>query len=353
MPLNVQPGETDLIFPLPPEGEQWGPYLIHTHYFGFCIPEHQIGGLTYIRYQPGFPLCGGGVEFYRGLDNAALTTVEHIDYGLTMPWPEVTDNGTKVTTANNLRFEFTTPGQQMRISYEAADGSAALRLDANAVTPLCARGHVMPDEELHTSQTPGGSEQFMHMTGTLRLGDTDYDVDCHYIRDRSWRQVREEGRNASTYPPISWTPMYFGDHLAFNQIGFEDPASNPVWAPDYELPDGVRTHNWGWLCRDGELLDITRVRRKVTRVHPVLLAPLAQEIEVTDERGDTYIVKGEAIGFAPIPGWHNLASLEALMRWEDETGAITHGPAQTFWGPKGGRAMLRASDFSLDRYGAG
>lgn len=346
MPLNVQPSETDLIFPLPPEGETWDPCLIHTHYFGFCIPEQQIGALTYIRYQPGFPLCGGGVQFYRGMDNLSLTTVEHIDYELTMPWPEV--SGNKVTTRNNLSFDIVEPGRRMLLSYAAADGSASMDITATAVTPLCARGHVLPDEELHTSQAPGGSEQFMHMTGTLTLGGDTYPVDSHYIRDRSWRQVRHEHRDASAYPPITWTPMYFGEHLSFNQIGFEDPATNPVWADAYDIAPGSRTHNWGWLCRDGALLDITRVRRKVTRLHPIHLAPLSQEIEVTDENGDTYLVRGEAIGFAPIPGWHNLASLETLTRWEDETGAVAYGPAQTFWGPKGGRAMLKASTFSLD-----
>jgi hypothetical protein len=345
MPLYAQPPESDLIFPLPSEGETWDPCLIHTHYFGFCVPEEQIGALTYIRYQPAFPLCGGGVEFYRGLDNLTLTTVEHIDYELTMPWPRVTGN--RVTTQNGLSFEFIEPGKRMHISYAAADGSAAAEIDATAITPLCARGHVLPDEELHSSQAPGGSEQFMHMTGTLTLAGDTYQVDCNYARDRSWRQVRKESREVSDYPPIAWTPMYFGEHLAFNQIGFEDPSSNPAWADGFDLPEGVRTHNWGWLCRDGELLNIERVRRSVSRLHPIHLAPLAQEIEVTDERGERYLVRGEAIAFAPIPGWHNLTSVETLMRWEDETGAVTHGPAQSFWGQKGGHALRRASQFSL------
>jgi hypothetical protein len=346
MPLPTQPGETDLIFPLPPPGETWDPCLIHTHYFGFCVPEHGIGGLTYIRYQPGFPLCGGGVQFYRGLDNLTLTTVEHIDYELTMPWPTV--EGNKVTTRNGLSFDFVAPGERTLINYVAADGSAALELIAVGVTPLCARGHVLPDEELHTGQAPGGSEQFMHLTGTLRIGSESFAVDCHYIRDRSWRQVRHERRDASLYPPIMWTPMYFGEHLSFNQIGFEDPASDPVWAGEFDIPDGAPHHNWGWLCRDGELLNIARVRRRVHRLHPVHLCALDQEIEVTDERGDVHRVHGEAIGFAPIPGWHNLCSVETLTRWTDETGAVTHGPAQTFWGPRGGRAMRRAQRWSLN-----
>jgi hypothetical protein len=155
MPLPVQPPETDLIFPLPAAGEQWDPCLIHTHYFGFCVPEARLGALTYIRYQPGFPLCGGGVELYRGIDNLTLTTVDHIDYELTMPWPAVEEAGRRVTTQNGLSFHFEQPGRRMHITYAAADGSALVDVHAEAVTPLCARGHVLPDEELHTSQAPG------------------------------------------------------------------------------------------------------------------------------------------------------------------------------------------------------
>ena len=44
MSIGTHPPETDLLLPVPESGEQWDTHLIHTHYFGFSIPEaEQIG----------------------------------------------------------------------------------------------------------------------------------------------------------------------------------------------------------------------------------------------------------------------------------------------------------------------
>lgn len=346
MPLEVQPPESDLLIPLPEDGESWDPHTVHTHFVGACVPEEAISILTYIRYQPAFGLCSGGVDIYRGLDNAVLPEVAHFDYEYTMPWPEI--SGNRITTANGLSMDFVEPGKRINVTYAAPDGSAELELTAEGITPLVARGHITPDEGDHVELEPGGSEQFMHMTGSVRLGDESFEVDANYARDRSWRQVRREGRDVVVYPPITWTPVYFGDHLAFNQISFEDPASDPPWAGSFEIPDGAPTHNWGWLYRDGELRDLASVRRRVSKHHPVYMAPLEMEIELTDERGDDYLVRGEAIGFAPIlGGWPNLTAFESLMHWTDETGAETHGPAQSFWGAKAAHALRPHREFAL------
>jgi hypothetical protein len=37
--VDTQPPETDLIIPLPGDGQLWDPHTVHTHYFGFCVPE--------------------------------------------------------------------------------------------------------------------------------------------------------------------------------------------------------------------------------------------------------------------------------------------------------------------------
>ncbi len=39
MALATQPPESDLILPLPGAGEQWDHHTIHTHYFGFAVPD--------------------------------------------------------------------------------------------------------------------------------------------------------------------------------------------------------------------------------------------------------------------------------------------------------------------------
>jgi hypothetical protein len=187
---------------------------------------------------------------------------------------------------------------------------------AEAVTPLAALGHVMPGEELHTSQAPGGSEQFMHYTGELHLDGATYSVDCHAARDRSWRQVRTEEVAANSHPPIMWTPVYFDADLAFNQVGFAAPDTNPLWLQAHSIPEGASTHHFAWVSVNGEVRDVVRVHRRDLELHPVTFAPLKTLIDAEDETGEEYTLLGEAIGHAPLSAWPNIAAFETLFRWE-------------------------------------
>jgi hypothetical protein len=187
----------------------------------------------------------------------------------------------------------------------------------------------VPGEELRASAASGGSEQFMHYTGELRVDGETYAVDSHAPRDRSWRQVREEALAANSHPPIMWTPVYFGPDLAFNQVGFASA----------DVPDGHPTHHFAWVSVDGEVRDVVRVHRRDLELHPQTFAPLKSEIEAEDETGAQYSLRGEAIGLAPLPAWPNIAAYETLFRWEDEQGRISHGPGQSVWNHVSQKAM--------------
>ena len=52
--LGIANPETDLYLPLPTAGETWDRHTLHTHYFGFQIPEAEIAAFIYIRYLPAF-----------------------------------------------------------------------------------------------------------------------------------------------------------------------------------------------------------------------------------------------------------------------------------------------------------
>ena len=165
----THPPESDLILPLPGAGEEWDSHTIHTHYFGLSVPEAAIGAFIYIRYQPAMALCQCGVVIFRGTDNVSILDAEHVNYEITMPWPRV--EGTTITTDNGLKIEFLEPGKTARITYHSGDGGTSVDVIAEAVTPLLARGHVMPGEEDHhdVAREPGGTEQFMRVTGELVL----------------------------------------------------------------------------------------------------------------------------------------------------------------------------------------
>jgi hypothetical protein len=338
--LHVHPGETDLLMPLPGPEDVWDPHLIHTHYFGFSVPEAAIGGFLYIRYQPAFPLCQGGVCIFQGNDNVEYTDMAYLDYEITMPWPKI-DNNT-ITTDNGMAFEFVEPGRTAHLTYTAADGRAAFDLRAEAVTPLLARGHVMPGEEEHHDLTrkPGGSEQFMHVTGQLVLDGSSYEVDCFAPRDRSWRQVRVERRGAVASPPVGWSPMYFGPDLVFNQISFEHLDTNPRWAGLYEVGNRP-SHHFAWVQRGDETRSITSVRRDVLEYHPRLHMATRQEITAEDDRGEVYRFRGEAIASASIPSWPNASFRDSVYRWEDDEGRTTYCTYQEIWFDTYQRAMSR------------
>jgi hypothetical protein len=327
MALEIQPGDSDL-FGLDPAGHDWEPHTVHTHYFGFQIPEARIGGFLYVRYQPYFPLSQGCVCIFQGLDNVAHLDMEFLDWQMAMPYP--TTDGNVITTANGLRIEFLEPGRVARVSFASED--ASFEVLQTAVTPLVARGAVIPGENLHAQHEPGGSEQFMHVVGELDLLGEHHQIDCFMPRDRSWRQSRTEERGGRHDPPIAWTPVYFPEtELAFNQVGFESPDSGPVWAGELEIPAGMPTHHFAWVCDRGELRDIVRVRRSVSELHPWVHAPLRQRIEAEDDAGNVYVLDGEAIACAAIPSWPNAGTWDSLIRWKDAAGHIGYGPCQGIW----------------------
>jgi hypothetical protein len=331
MSVSIRSPETDLILPLPLAGEQWDPHTIHTHYFGFSVPEAEIGAFIYIRYQPAFGLSQGGVCIFRGLDNIQPQDMEFCDYEITMPWPKI--DGRSITTANGLRVEFVEPGVRANVHYESQDGAVAFALEQVAVTPLLARGNIFPgeDERSDPAAQPGGSEQMMHCTGELELRGERFAIDCYAPRDRSWRQVRVEARNSVALPPHGWTPMHFGSDLVFNQVGIESIDTDPAWAKIYDFPATKPASFFGWVVRDGEVREVTRVRRRVLEYHPNLYAALRQELEAEDESGQVYRFNGEAIAMATIPAWPNTTFRDSVYRWESEDGRVTHATYQEIW----------------------
>lgn len=342
MAIATQPGTTDLHLPLPAPGETVDPYTVHTHYFGLTVPEVGLGAFIYARYQPAFPLCQGGVVLFRGTENRTVLDAVHHDYRTTMPWPETTD--TAITLPNALRIESVEPGQVLRITYTSPDGATTIDVEQRAITPLLARGYIMPGEDDHHDRDggtpPGGIEQFMRCTGEVVVRGERFDVDCLAVRDRSWSQIRrEDPGGARRHPPLGWTPMSFGEDLSLNATSVEHPDGDPAWAGIYELDPDRPLHHESWIVRDGEPRRVVDVRRTVHARHPRTFMPVRQDLEVTDEAGETLRFTGEAIAISPVHAWPNIAFHDSVFRWTDERGRVTHCTYQEVWYDEFQRAM--------------
>lgn len=327
--MNTPPPESDLWIPTPAEGESWHGHTVHTHYFGFSVPAAAIGVFIYVRYQPAFRLCSGGVCIFQGLDNLRPLDIEHCNFVVTMPYPQLRDG--VIETANGLRLQFIEPGRLIRIGYRSSDGRTGFDVLQTAVTPLLPRGHVMPgeDRDADPRQQPGGSEQFMHCVGELELEGRRHAVDGYPVRDRSWRQIRIE--DEVLYPPVGWSPMYFGEDLSFNQIGYEAADTHPAWRELFEVDPAKPSHYFAWVVRNSEPRNITQVRRQVLRHHPQLFAAVEQVIEAIDDRGESYRFHGEAIAMAQLPSWPNNLFIDSVYRWTDGQGRQTYCAYQEAW----------------------
>jgi hypothetical protein len=313
MPHHIAPPESDLIGLDPAEyAGRYQPHTTHTHYFGFQIPEAQIGCYSYIRYQPYFPLMQGSVQIFQGMDNTCVLDMAHLDYSMTLPWPRV--DGATISTCRGYRVEFGELGRKVRISYLSADGRAAFEVEQTALSPLVGRAAVIPGEDHLRAMQPGGSEQFMHCVGELTLHGRTYDIDCNTIRDRSWNQDRNEDRRGRFDAPVCWTPVYFDDGQYFNQVGFE--AADPLFA---------------FLGRGDEIRNLIRVERTVTQTHPSLYFPLAQRIEAEDSEHNLLAMTGRAIAASPVVAWPHAFAYDSVYRWETDAGVIGFGPCQGIW----------------------
>jgi hypothetical protein len=341
MPAQTHSPSTDLILPLPEPGEQWDPHTIHTLYFGLSVPEAALGAYFYIRFQPAFPLCQGGACVFRGAEgNLRPLDQEFIDFQVTMPWAGFQDWA--VETVNGLRIEFLEPGRLAHVTYRSLSGEVTADVMQEAATPLFARGHGMPGEDTDgdPGASPGGSEQIMHVTGELTVRGITHAVDCHEVRDRSWRQVRRETQGgAAQVPPIGWTPMYFGDDLSLSTISFEAPDTDPAWAATVQLPAGAPLHHHGWMLVDGESRSIARVHRDVVRYHPRGYHAVEQNIEIEDETGRVHRFHGEVVAATAVPAWPNLGYTVCVYGWTDEQGRVSHCTYQEAWDDAYQRAM--------------
>lgn len=323
--------QTDLLLPLPPAGETWNEHTVYNYCSLLNVPEAELGVFTYVKCKPAFPLAEGGVCIFRGFGNHDPVDMAFQDYQNTMPWPGLHDN--KVALANGFTVHIVEPGKKLHLTYQSPDGRTSIDVEQTALTPLLARGHVIPGEEKRTGaagQLVGGSEQCMRSVGEIVLDGQRFDVDCTDFRDRSWGQIRSEYRDSTDFAPAIWTPVYYDD-LVFNQVGYEAPDTNPSWRGIWDLPEDRPTHHFAWVHVDGETREVNRVHLDVLERHPVLHMATKFEIEAEDIKGDTYSFKAEAIAMTALPTWPHSVLRQALYRWEDSRGRVAYNSAQEMW----------------------
>ena len=155
-----------------------------------------------------------------------------------MSWPEV--DGNTITTDNGLRIEFPEPGRVAKVSYDSAEADDSFELTQTArhaaapARPRDARARTTDSDPEPRARV--ASSRSWRCTGELVLRR-------RALRDRLQRGARPLLEPAAQrapglpVPPVGWSPMYFGEDLAFNQVGYEPLDTDPAWAGLYEVPE--------------------------------------------------------------------------------------------------------------------
>jgi len=164
----------------------------------------------------------------------------------------------------------------------------------------------------------GHFEQTGRVTGTIRLGDEQWDVNGYGVRDKSWGPrtwQAPSGKAAKTSGPaaveqgcfLNWFSMNFGADLALGG------------ACGRTADDTFRGK--GWIQRDGQTLDLEEVTMTTTYDPTNPLLHESVQLRATDSTGATIVVDGTVLAVCPtkIPRRDGVTFVnEGLARFETD-----------------------------------
>jgi hypothetical protein len=166
--------------------------------------------------------------------------------------------------------------------------------------PLLAKRSEAKDLGLGDAWAGGHLDFVGKVSGQLSLRGQTYDISSMGGMDRSWGTRTELGKAA-----ISYLHIPFGDDFGIHLVtGIELERGNVVYSP----------LRFGYVYEDGRTYGIVDAQMES---HQLNLLPYSNSIRVTDERGRTYKLQGNAIAGAP---WYTFSpsyvTFQALMQYE-------------------------------------
>lgn len=273
------------------------PDLNETQFFGFSVPEARIHALLYAWAHPNLELVSTGVmvaQGYRPLPPA----LDIMDYRAFVPLKAIGSTYMKFTTPGNFSVEVIEPGVKFRTSYIDKERNNSFDVYHTAVHPP-----QVWSSNVHL-------EQVLRTEGEVTIRGKRYDVNGTHVRDRSWGEERpEKPRNI---PPITWMTGVFDDGFCFHATAHDSPSLDPVWNKHFQLSEDD-TLRFGWVIVDGKAAALHQVRKRTT--YDENFIPKIVEMEMTDEHGRTFRMRGETEVAFVFNAWHNCRWPICGTRW--------------------------------------
>lgn len=284
-------------------------WLNETQFFGFHVPEHQIGFFGYLRVHNNLNQAATLAIGWQGTKDHIINA-ELMDVRNYQSMAFLTDDLHHYVSPSSYGVTMEEPGKRYRLQFD--DPARGNRIDVRYEATM----------EPVTWPTQRHFDQIMHCTGVIELRGKAYDVDCLTVRDRSWAEIRPEV--PQTTPPPAWVNGAFGGDDGFCVTLVDDPKRNPAWLGKMEM-DPAKCLKSGWLSRDGQVAFIRTASKLTQYPDRRTLRPGVVEMELTDTLDRTFRMRGTPICSCPAGSWVNVRTYDVVMRWERDDGAVGYG----------------------------
>ena len=276
-----------------------------SYYFNFTDPTSEIGAFTRMGFRPREGWADALHAVYLPGGRVAFTYGRRTDIT-----PEVINAmGPADPTVANLVLRRGEPFGDWGIVYRGDaqvmdDPAVMLAATKDRPQGWCDQVPLDMDVTFEALGSPhyarGGSqghfEQTGRVTGRIRLGDEEWQVDAFGVRDKSWGprtwQAPSGSASKAAEPTavtqgcfINWFSMNFGPDLALG-------------GTCGRTADGSMRGK-GWIQRDGEVLELADVVMTTVFDPNEPLLHQTVQLTATDSQGDTMVVDGTVLTICP------------------------------------------------------
>lgn len=268
----------------------------------FSVPEFGISGNLYCVARPNLGVCHSSIEIHQGMCFHPWQ-LHHNDAQMHLRCPE---DYSDFTLANGLSFKAHSE-REHDWRYESRDGICSLELHYSAIceptdardpaqVPQAAGSHVQG----YSGWNNGHLEGKGRVTGTLRLRDKTYQVDCIEGVNKSWGPRNDWGNKGAT-----WIHVDLGQDIrAFLILDIDFQGRDMIYG-------GLR---YGYVLVNGERRPLMSAQMDAKRTDMLVTSA---NVRFVDDRGEEYFARGKSIAAGP---WYNFnpssCGYQVLLRWE-------------------------------------
>lgn len=299
--------------PCDPADDTWTETIFQI----FSVPEFGISGNLYVVARPNLGVCHSSIEIHQGLCLHPWQ-LHHNDAQMHLRCPQ---DYSDFTIANGLTFKAHSE-MEHDWRYESRDGVCSLDLHYSAIcVPTDARDPAQVPQaggshvQGYSGWNNGHLEGKGRVTGTLRLGEKTYQIDCIEGVNKSWGPRNDWGNTGAT-----WVHVDLGEDVrAFLILDIAFKGRDMVYG---DL-------RYGYVLVGGERRALMSAEMDAKRTDMLVTSA---NVRFVDDLGDEYFARGKTIAAGP---WYNFnpssCGYQVLLRWESE-GRTGHGHIADFVG---------------------